>query len=197
MTGTTLTDQQLIDTFLPQILENEAKGLLQDLLVQPLLAMQFLGFSEEATERAIKHVASILEECYRTGHLKIVMSHENGRLYGYALLFVHPDPSFPRYCHKIFIYPQFRGHGLGSQILAMLIEDPRGISLLCGYDLVAFYEKAGLEQKAFAAPGERQGFALTQGMYADLTLMESSGAGSAAPIFMLNDEDVKQLLALA
>lgn len=36
MTGTTQSDQQLIDTYLPHILENEAKGLLQDLLVQPL-----------------------------------------------------------------------------------------------------------------------------------------------------------------
>ena len=31
---TTLADQQLIDTFLPHILENEAKGVLQDLLIK-------------------------------------------------------------------------------------------------------------------------------------------------------------------
>lgn len=42
MLDTTLSDQQLIDTFLPHILENEAKGVLQDLLAQPTLAMQFL-----------------------------------------------------------------------------------------------------------------------------------------------------------
>lgn len=196
MTGNTLSDQQLIDTFLPQILENEAKGLLQDLLVQPTLALQFLAFSEEATRKAIKHVVGIFEECYRSGHLKVVISHENGRLYGYALLFVHPDPSVPRYCHKIFVYREFRGHGLGSQILQMLIDDPRDTTLLCGYDLIEFYEKAGLAQKgAFTAPGEQQGFALTQGMYADLVIMGTPGANVAAGVFMLNDDDVKQLLA--
>ncbi|MCF5648810.1 hypothetical protein GIV49_04315 [Pseudomonas syringae] len=76
MPDTTLSDQQLIDTFLPQILENEAKGVLQDLLAQPTLAMQFLFFSEEATRKAIKHVVGIFDECYRAGQLKVAMSHE-------------------------------------------------------------------------------------------------------------------------
>ncbi|MEX5591454.1 GNAT family N-acetyltransferase [Pseudomonas orientalis] len=198
MLDTTLSDQQLIDTFLPQILENEAKGVLQDLLAQPTLAMQFLFFSEKATRKAIKHVVGIFDECYRAGQLKVAMSHENGCLYGYALLFVHPDPNVPRYCHKIFVFPDFRGHGIGSQILNALIDDPRDTALLCGYDLIDFYENAGLEQKgAFAAPGKQQGFALTQGMYADLVVMGTRGASVAAGVFMLNDDDVKALLACA
>lgn len=196
MTGTTQSDQQLIDTYLPHILENEAKGLLQDLLVQPVLAMQFLTFSEEATRKAIGHVVGIFVECYRAGQLKVAVSHENGRLFGYALLFDHPDPSTPRYCHKIFVYREFRGHGLGSQILKAIIDDPRGTTLLCSHDLVDFYEKAGLEQKgAFVAPGKQQGFALTQGMYADLIVMGTLGANEAAGVFMLNDDDLKQILA--
>lgn len=63
MLNTTLSEQQLIDTFLPKILENEARGVLQDLLAQPTLAMQFLFFSEEATRKAIKHVVGIFDEC--------------------------------------------------------------------------------------------------------------------------------------
>lgn len=192
------SDQQLIDTILPQILENEAKGVLQDLLAQPTLAMQFLFFSEEATRKAIKHVVGIFAECYRAGHLKVAMSHENGCLYGYALLFVHPDPNVPRYCHKIFVFPDYRGHGIGSQILNALIEDPSDTALLCGYDLIEFYENAGLEQKGvFTAPGKQQGFALTQGMYADLVVMGTRGASVAAGVFMLNDDDVEALLAYA
>ncbi|HGY3910937.1 TPA: GNAT family N-acetyltransferase [Pseudomonas aeruginosa] len=198
MTGTPENDQQLIDTFLPAILENDAKGILQDLLVQPDLAMHFLGFSEEETWKAIKHVQGILEECYRAGHLKVVISHEDGRLYGYALLFVHPDPAFPRYCHKIFVYEQYRGHGLGSQMLKRLLDDPRGTCLLCRDELVPFYERAGLELKGkYEAPGARHGFELTNCLYADLVLMGTTGGGGAAPVFMLNDQDIKQLLALA
>ena len=74
--------QDIIETFLPTILENDAKGILSDLLGQPGLAMHFMGFSEAQTVRAIRHVVGILEECYRAGHLKIVVSHEDTRLYG-------------------------------------------------------------------------------------------------------------------
>lgn len=80
----------------------------------------------------------------------------------------------------------------------MRIDDTRDTNLLCGYDLIDFYENAGLEQKgAFAAPGKQQGFALTQGMYADLVVMGTPGASVAAGVFMLNDDDVKALLACA
>ncbi|GLX89831.1 hypothetical protein Pfra02_24000 [Pseudomonas fragi] len=121
---TTLADQQLIDTFLPHILENEAKGVLQDMLAQHALAMQPLFFSEEATRKAIKHVVVILTIAIGlgwAGQLKAAISHKDGCLYGYALLFVHPNPSVPRYCHKIFVFPDYRGHNIGSQILNALI----------------------------------------------------------------------------
>lgn len=67
MPDTTLADQQLIDTFLPHILENEAKGVLQDLLAQHTLAMQLLFFSEEATRKAIKHLVGILTSAIGLG----------------------------------------------------------------------------------------------------------------------------------
>lgn len=87
---------------------------------------------------------------------------------------------------------------LGQLVSPMRIDDTRDTNLLCGYDLIDFYENAGLEQKgAFAAPGKQQGFALTQGMYADLVVMGTPGASVAAGVFMLNDDDVKALLACA
>lgn len=190
-------DQQLIDAYRPMILENEAKGILHDLLAQPALAMQFMGFSKEATNKAIKHVQGILEDCYRVGHLKVAVSHDGGRLYGYALLFEHPDAAVPRYCHKIFVYERFRGHGIGTQILQMLVGDSRDTYLLCRSELVPFYERAGLELKgSFTAPGAHDGFALTKDLYANLMVMGSPGGDGTAPVFMLNDEDVKQLLVL-
>lgn len=71
--------QDIVDTFLPTIFENDAKGILADLLAQPALAMHFMDFSKTETMRAIRHVVGILEECYRAGHLKVAVSHENGR----------------------------------------------------------------------------------------------------------------------
>ena len=57
---------------------------------------------------------------------------------------------------------------------------------------------AQLEQKgAFAVSGKQQGFALTQGMYADLVMMGTLGSSVASGVFMLNDDDVKALFACA
>lgn len=197
MTHTPVSEQELIGTFLPVILENDAKGILQDLLGNPSLALHFLVFDETDTRKAIRHVQSILEECYRAGHLKIAMSHEDGRLYGYALLFEHPDPSIPRYCHKIFVFKQYRGHGIGTQLLKALTLDARGSCLLCSNELIPFYESVGLEVKGtYTAPSAQQGFAFTRDLYTALTIMGSPSAGSFAPVFMLNDQDIKQLMVL-
>ncbi|MEX5509222.1 GNAT family N-acetyltransferase [Pseudomonas paralactis] len=197
MTHTPVSEQELIEAFLPVILDNEAKGVLQDLLGHPSLALHFITFDETDTRKAIRHVQGILEECYRAGHLKVAMSHENGRLYGYALLFEHPDPTIPRYCHKIFVFKQYRGHGIGTQLLQALTLDTRGSCLLCSNELIPFYESVGLEVKGtYTAPGAQQGFAFTRDLYTGLTIMGSPSAGSFAPVFMLNDQDIKQLMVL-
>lgn len=119
MTQQWAVPHDIVESFLPSIFENDAKGILSDLLGQPGLAMHFMGFSEAQTLQAIRHVVGILEECYRAGHLKIAISHDDGRLYGYAMFFVHPDPAMPRYLHKIFVFKAFRGHGIGSQLLGV------------------------------------------------------------------------------
>ena len=197
MTNTPTAEQELIDKFLPTILENEAKGILQDLLGAPSLALHFMTFDYAQTMRAISHVRGILEECYRAGHLKVAISHEKGRLYGYAILFEHPDPSIPQYCHKIFVLEEFRGNGIGTQLLQSLSTGTRGSCLLCRDDLIPFYETIGLEVKGeFTPPDAQQGFAMTRGLYTGLTLMGSANSGSFAPVFMLNDEDIGQLIAI-
>lgn len=177
------TEQELIATFVPAILENDAKGILADMLANPVLALHFMGFSEAQTYKAIAHVKGILDECYRAGHLKVMINHENGILYGYGMIFVHPDPSIARYCHKIFVYEQFRGHGLGSQLLQSLVADNANTCLLCPNDLVAFYEKAGMKLLGrYTAPDAQQGFAFTRDMYSGLMLMGTAEASSSCPL---------------
>lgn len=72
--------QDIVDTFLPTIFANDVKGILADLLAQSGLAMHFMAFFKAGTLKAIQHVLGILDECYSAGHLKVVVSHENGRL---------------------------------------------------------------------------------------------------------------------
>lgn len=189
--------QDFIETFLPTIFENDAKGILSDLLGQPWLAKHLMACSVAQKKRAIRHVVGILEEYYHAGHLKIAVSHQDGRLYGYAMFFVHPDPAMSRYCHKVFVFKLYRGHGIGSQLLSGVLDYSQGACLLCSHDLISFYESAGLEFKgSFTAPTAQQGFALTRDMYADLALMGSPGTEGLSPVFMLHDDDIKQLLAI-
>ncbi|MGI0646792.1 GNAT family N-acetyltransferase [Pseudomonas aeruginosa] len=192
-----ISEQQLIEDFFPQVFESEAKGLLQDLMVQPTLMVHFLSITEQQAEQCWAFIKGIFEECYRQGGLKVALSHQDGVLHGYALLMEHPDPVYSRYLHKIHVFEQFRGNGIGSKMLSMVLEGGRPVSLLCSSDLVPFYERAGMHYMGrFPAPEAQHGFAMTRGMYLELELMGSSEGGGMAPVFMLNDNDVKQLLEI-
>ncbi|WP_164708105.1 GNAT family N-acetyltransferase, partial [Pseudomonas viridiflava] len=115
----------------------------------------------------------------------------------YAIFFVHPDTSSSRYCHKIFVFEPYRGHGIGTQLLNGVLDYSQGTCLLCNHDLIPFYERAGLEFKGdFTPPTAQQGFALTRDMYVALAIMGSPGIEGSSPVFMLNDDDIKQLLAV-
>lgn len=197
MTQMQQAPQDVIEKFLPMIFENEAKGILSDLQFQPVISMQFMCFTESETKLAIEYVVGVLLECYRAGHLKVVVSHEDDRLYGYAMFFVHPDPSISRYCHKIYVFEQYRGNGIGSRLLDGVLQDSQSTSLLCGHNLIPFYEQAGMEYKGdFSPPAASEGFSLTRGMYSGLALMGKSDANGAAPVFMLNDSDVNKIINL-
>lgn len=51
-------------------------------------------------------------------------------LFGYALIFGNPSENFPLYCHKIYVYEQYRGNRLGSKMLAEILAFPNEVGLL-------------------------------------------------------------------
>ncbi|MGD8106391.1 GNAT family N-acetyltransferase [Pantoea sp. FN0302] len=75
-----------------------------------------------------------------------------GTLFGYALIFAHPSQDLPLYCHKIYVYEQYRGHKIGSKLLAAILDFPNEVGLLCSSDLVPFYESAGMYFKGNFTP---------------------------------------------
>lgn len=189
--------ESIAETFLPIVFENEAKGILADLLMQPALAIISMSFTELESKAAIDHVIGILQECYRDGHLKVVVAQNEGYIHGYAMFFVHPNPSFSLYCHKIYVFEQYRGHKIGTQLLEGVLQNSQSTTLLCSHDLIPFYERAGLGYKGdFTPPAASEGFAHTRGMYSGLALMGTVGAEGDAPIFMLNDNDVKNIISI-
>jgi GNAT superfamily N-acetyltransferase len=184
------------DYFLNEIYDLEASGMLSDLALSPSLFTFFIAFEEKDREKATAYIISVLDECYRAGHLRIAISHNDKELYGYAMLFVHPDPKFSKYLHKIYVKEEFRGHGIGGQILMSLSKNEPKICLLCASEKVTFYEKHGFHyMQPFEVPKD-ENFHLSEKLYSGLCVMNNHSEMLDAPIFLLNDRDIKKIVGI-
>lgn len=184
------------DYFLNEIYDLESSGMFSDLALNPSLFTHFITFEESDRKKAKTYIISVLEECYKAGHIRIAVSHNAQELYGYAMLFVHPDPKYPKYLHKIYVKKRFRGHGIGEQILTSLSENEPKICLLCPSDKIAFYEKYGFQfTQPFEVP-ENENFLLSKELYSGLCVMNNHNETLDAPIFFLNDRDIKNILGI-
>lgn len=191
-----MTDSAALEIapYLPEIFDSEAGGILQDLIFSSELSALMFMATEAQMEVAKKYVVGVLEECYQAGHLQVMGAANEGEFYGYALIFGHPKASLIRYCHKIYVHEQYRGHGIGSQMLEALLSQPYEMGLLCSSELVPFYEAAGMVNKGdFFAP-DSSDFDRTRGMYAGLCVMSSKDTSEGLPVFMLNNSDVQNII---
>ena len=60
-----------------------------------------------------------------------------------------------QYYYKIYIYEQYRGNGIGSQMLSAILSLSNKVDLLCSSDLVPFYESDGTHSKGkFTTPSD-------------------------------------------
>lgn len=185
-----------VDYFLKEIYDLEASGMFSDLALSPSLYVHFITFEEEDRKKAITYIISVLDECYRTGHLKIAIYHNNQELYGYALLFVHPDPKFPKYLHKIYVKEEYRGNGIGKQILTSLLVGKTKICLLCPFEKMPFYEKYGFHFTQLFEVSKNENFLLSNGLYSELCVMKNHYETLNDPIFLLNDTDIKKIIGI-
>ncbi|VGG38384.1 Uncharacterised protein [Klebsiella quasipneumoniae] len=152
--------------------------------------------TEEEVMAARNYIIGVFEECYRVGHLRIMGAADEGTLFGYSLIFGHPSANYSLYCHKIYVYEQYRGNGIGSQMLTGILSLPNEVGLVCSPDLIPFYESAGMHFKGnFTTPSDA-GFTKTRGMYEGLCVMstDNSGETNGLPIFMLNDSDIDNII---
>ncbi|WP_201720608.1 GNAT family N-acetyltransferase [Klebsiella pneumoniae] len=166
-----------IERHLPLIFENEANGILQDLIGTPTLMGMMMFATEEEVMAARNYIIGVFEECYRVGHLRIMGAADEGTLFGYSLIFGHPSANYSLYCHKIYVYEQYRGNGIGSQMLTGILSLPNEVGLVCSPDLIPFYESAGMHFKGnFTTPSDA-GFTKTRGMYEGLCVMSTDNSG--------------------
>ena len=185
-----------IDEFLPEIFEREAKGYLADALTIPAVALESLALDEAKSLAAVAFVANIFKEVYLQGGLKVVGMVQDGMLFGYALVFAHPNaPHMPVYLHKIFVMKQYRGQGLGRQLMESMMDAFGAIALLCPIDKIGFYEGLGFVEMGYDRPQD-ENFRLSQHLYSDLVLMTNNAEANMAPFFLLNDNDLYGALGL-
>lgn len=183
------------DFFLDEIFKIEAEGMLSDIIFSTFMASFLLDFNEDMHRKAIKYISDVLDECYKEGHLKVAIQHEGETLCGFALLFVHPNHS-ATYLHKIFVREEYRNNGLGTNILKNLIGTGSSVNLLCSDDKFNFYEKNGFNYVSPFKVPESENFKLSKGLYSGLAIMSSSKDAIEAPIFFLNDNDLKIIAGL-
>jgi GNAT superfamily N-acetyltransferase len=176
--------------FFDEIFKMEAKGMLDDVMLSTVMVSLLFNFDENKQKSAIDYISNVLTEYYRAGYLKVVTHHEGDTLYGYALLFVQPSLE-AAYLHKIFVNEPYRNSGLGSNILKHLTDSVSSVSLLCPDSKIDFYERNGFHYvQPFKTPESGQ-FQLSKGLYSGLSVMTSSEAIMKAPIFFLNDNDLR------
>lgn len=191
-----LTSTNPISEFLPEIFEREAKGYLADALTIPAIAIESLALDEVQSLAAVDFVSNIFMEVYQQGGLKIAGMVQDRVLYGYAMVFAQPNaPHMPVYLHKIFVMEQFRGQGLGRQMMESLADEFGAIALLCPFDKIGFYEALEFEQMEYERPQD-ENFRLSQSLYNDLVLMTNKAEAGSAPFFLLNDNDLYGALGL-
>ncbi|WP_017345645.1 GNAT family N-acetyltransferase [Pantoea sp. A4] len=184
-----------IKEYLPEIFESEAAGILQDLFFTPALAPLMMFATEAQVAVAKKYIVDVFDECYTAGHLKVLGVAGEGALYGYAMLFCQPNMEL-YYCHKIFVYEQYRGNGIGSDLLRHLLSQSFNFGLICLPDLVPFYKSAGLIYSGeFITPHDDE-FKNARNMYLGLSVMRSADSTAGLPVFLLNDNDIRKMTEL-
>lgn len=185
-----------IDEFLPEIFEREAKGYLVDALTIPTVATHSFGMDEAQAHAAVTFVADIFKEVYQQGGLKVLGAIENRILYGYALVFAEPNaPELPVYLHKIFVMEQYRGQGLGRQLMEAMLETFGSMTLLCPADKVSFYASLGFVEQGYSRTQDPN-FKLSKHLYSELVLMTNAPDAGMASLFLLNDKDLFGALGL-
>lgn len=194
------SNNSMLEEVRPRIFEQEATGLLSDLMGCPAIGSHLMFADEDGLKRAKNYIVDVLQQCYAARQIKlsVVCDQSNANdLIGYALTFHRPGYPDLCYCHKIFVYEQHRGYGAGSRLLANLKEKFKGLGLLCPPDKVSFYTRAGMENLGPLSLPDDEYFQITRHMYVGLNIMvQGEMSVGEMPIFMLNDDDARNIMAL-
>jgi len=191
------TNNDLVNKYLPEIFENEASGIIQDIMATPALIAGFMMAEEEEIHRVKEYVRNIFVEMYRGRNITVNVICDGDTLVGYSLIFIHNDKNIAAYCHKIFVYKPYRNKGLGSALVKQVLNQTNGLGLICQHNLVPFYEKLGMKYAQDFFLPENTNFDILGSIYNGLAVVTYKVVNlSSTPVFILNDEDAKEIIKL-
>jgi GNAT superfamily N-acetyltransferase len=169
--------------------------MLADIKFSPFMMPFLMDFDEEMHKKAIQHIINVLKECHSLGHLQVAISYEDKDMYGYALWFISQNND-ATYLHKIFVHEQYRNHKLGTGLLKSMCDRSNNIYLLCASDKIGFYERNSFKFIQIFDTPDHEDFKLSKGLYSELSVMSNSENPIEAPIFLLNDKDLRTIVGL-
>lgn len=181
--------------FLDEIFELEAYGMFDDIKLSSFMIPFLMDFDEIRHKKAIDYITNVLKDYYSAGYLKVYISHEATTMLGYALWFINPAHE-ATYLHKIFVHEKYRNHGIGTGIMKSMCEISDNINLLCPSDKVEFYQRNGFRYIAPFEIPDNESFKLSKYLYSGLSVMTNSETAMEAPIFFLNDNDLKAIVGV-
>lgn len=186
-----------LEVFLPEVLDTEARATFQYLSLAPLLKDKADALSSDQVDKGTAYIRRILSDAYRGGNMRVSVTAADGILYGYAIIFGSATTS-PQFLHSLFVKPDYRENGLGRLLLKPILESGLGINLLSPIDRVGFFTRSGLKLlDPFSIP-DHPAFSLLKGHFSpDVFLLGDKKYPGGAPVFLLNDTDLRTIFCLA
>ena len=180
------------DDIVDEIFNIESKRILNDIKEYTSLKSVIEGFNEQQNVVALKYINNVFKECYSVGDLKIHIEMESSKLKAYAMFFIFPQCQ-AIFLHSLFVKSEFRGKGIGKSIIDKFINHELDTYLLCDFTKVGYYENRGFRFMSKVNPPQEDHFKMSKYLYHSLSIMTDSKYSSPAPIFYLNDNDLKAI----
>lgn len=191
------TPKELTNVILNAVLDNEAEALIESLCSTEKLRFFQEDFTPQLQASGTKYVRTLLSDSIDSGDAIVIIATSGDTFIGYALLFKLDGENRSRHLHRIFVFDEYKGRGVGTEILNILRTQYAPFTFLSKAEDVAFYQKNGFHQRGRHILPETGEFVLSSDTYGDLISMGSEADIEQATAFSLNDSDIVAIAGLS
>ena len=170
----------------------EAKGLLQDLMLNTVLVQYHKDMDINKMNQIIDYIKNIFKKYDKLKQIHLLTDFNSHTLCGYSLSFIHNE-SNSLYLHKIYVQEAYRKKGIGTKILKELQSYNCKITLLCSKKTEQFYIKNKFYFIESFPISKYEDYKLSRKIYNGLSIMSNINENNNVPIFLLKDIDINNI----